>query len=104
MKNTYGIMAGFSLFDILHRSYHKLALRFKDGDEDKLDDKMAAKFSLYAGMIKYRLEKAGQRRKLFKQVENVLYKIYSRYLPATFIHEMFFYFSNIELSKLVEIE
>ncbi|XP_044587713.1 alpha-latroinsectotoxin-Lt1a-like [Cotesia glomerata] len=103
MKNTHGIMAGFSLFDILHRSYHKLALRFKHGDEDKFDDKMAAKFPLYAGMIKYRLEKAGQRRKLFNQVENILYEIFSRYLPATFIHEMFFYFSNFELSKLVEI-
>ncbi|CAG5081899.1 Similar to Zdhhc13: Palmitoyltransferase ZDHHC13 (Mus musculus) [Cotesia congregata] len=56
MKNTYGIMAKFSLFDILHISYHKLALRIKDGDEDKFDDKMAAKFPLYAGMIKYRLE------------------------------------------------
>ncbi|CAG5093036.1 Similar to FPV218: Putative ankyrin repeat protein FPV218 (Fowlpox virus (strain NVSL)) [Cotesia congregata] len=102
MKNTYGIMVGFSLFDILHRSYHKLALRIKDGDEDKFDYKMAAQFPLYAGMIKYRLEKAGQRRKLFKQVENILYKVFSRYLPATFIHEMFFYFSNFELSKLVE--
>ncbi|XP_044586752.1 poly [ADP-ribose] polymerase tankyrase-2-like isoform X3 [Cotesia glomerata] len=102
MKNTYGIMAGFSLFDILHRSYHKLALRYKDGDEDKFDDKMAAKFPLYAGMIKYRLEKAGQRGKLFSQVENILYEIFSRYLPATFIHEMFFYFSNFELSKLVK--
>ncbi|CAG5083567.1 Protein of unknown function [Cotesia congregata] len=104
MKNTCGIMAGFSLFDILHRSYHKLALRIKDGDKDKFDDKMAAKFPLYAGMIKYRLEKAGQRRKLFNQVENVLYKIYFKYLSATFIHEMFFYFSNFELSKLVEIK
>ncbi|XP_044586748.1 uncharacterized protein LOC123266525 isoform X2 [Cotesia glomerata] len=104
MKNTYGIMAGFSLFDILHRSYHKLALRIKNGDEDKFDDKMAAKFPLYAGMIKYRLEKASQRRKLFNQVENILYKIFSRYLPATFIHEMFFYFSNFELSKLSEIK
>ncbi|CAG5083552.1 Similar to FPV218: Putative ankyrin repeat protein FPV218 (Fowlpox virus (strain NVSL)) [Cotesia congregata] len=104
MKNTNGIMAGFSLFDILHRSYHKLALRIEDGDEDKFDDKMAAKFPLYAGMIKYRLEKAGQRRKLFNQVEDILYKVFSRYLPATFIHEMFFYFSNFELSKLVEIK
>ncbi|CAG5092927.1 Similar to FPV218: Putative ankyrin repeat protein FPV218 (Fowlpox virus (strain NVSL)) [Cotesia congregata] len=104
MKNNYGIMVGFSLFDILHRSYHKLALRIKNGDEDKFDDKMAAKFPLYAGMIKYRLEKAGQRRKLFNQVEDILYKVFSRYLPATFIHEMFFYFSNFELSKLVEIE
>ncbi|CAD6235078.1 GSCOCG00007795001-RA-CDS [Cotesia congregata] len=104
MKNTYGIMAGFSLFEILHKSYHKLALRTKDGDEDKFDEKMAAKFPLYAGMIKYRLEKAGQRRKLFNQVEDILYKVFSRYLPATIIHEMFFYFSNFELSKLVEIE
>ncbi|CAG5083560.1 Similar to FPV218: Putative ankyrin repeat protein FPV218 (Fowlpox virus (strain NVSL)) [Cotesia congregata] len=100
MKNTYGIMAEFSLFDILHISYHKLALRIKNGDEDKFDDKMAAKFPLYAGMIKYRLEKAGQRRKLFKQVENILYEVFSGYLPDTFIHEMFFYFSNFELSKL----
>ncbi|XP_044586747.1 ankyrin-3-like isoform X1 [Cotesia glomerata] len=104
MKNTYGIMAGFSLFDILHRSYHKMALRFKDGDKDKFDNKMAAKFPLYARMIKYRLEKAGQRRKLFNQVENILYKVFSRYIPATFIHEMFFYFSNFELSKLSEIK
>ncbi|CAG5100759.1 Similar to Alpha-latroinsectotoxin-Lt1a (Fragment) (Latrodectus tredecimguttatus), partial [Cotesia congregata] len=103
MKNTHGIMAGFSLFDILHKSYHKLALRIKDGDEDKFDDKMVAKFPLYAGMIKYRLEKAGQRKKFFNQVENVLYEIYFKYLPATFIHEMFFYFNNFELSKLVEI-
>ncbi|CAG5090070.1 Protein of unknown function [Cotesia congregata] len=60
--------------------------------------------NMYAGMIKYRLEKAGQRRILFNQVEDILYEIFSRYLPATFIHGMFFYFSNFELSKLVEIE
>ncbi|CAG5074906.1 Protein of unknown function [Cotesia congregata] len=100
MNNTYRIIVGFSLFDILHKFDHKMALRFKDGDQDKFDDKMADKFPRYAGMIKFRLEKAGQRKKLFNQVENNLYEIFCRYLPATFIRQLFFYFSNSELSKL----
>ncbi|CAG5082875.1 Similar to ASB2: Ankyrin repeat and SOCS box protein 2 (Bos taurus) [Cotesia congregata] len=100
LKITSGPISGFSYYDLLHKCQHKLTLRFKDGDGDKFDEEMRRKFDLYEGMIAHRLEKASQRRELFIKVENVLYEIFNRKLPATFIHDMFFYLSNDELFKL----
>lgn len=100
MKITSGPISGFSYYDLVHKCQHKLALRFKDRDGDKFDEEMRRKFDLYKGMIAHRLEKASQRRELFIKVENVLYEIFNRKLPATFIHDMFFYLSNDELFKL----
>ncbi|XP_044594455.1 uncharacterized protein LOC123271977 [Cotesia glomerata] len=99
LKTSKDPITGFFYYDILHKCLHTLALRLKNKKFD-LEDGLDGDFFEYEDMINYRLKKASQRLELFNKVENVLYEIFYKELPAIFIHELYFYLSNADLWKM----
>lgn len=101
LKKYKDPITGFFYYELLHKCLHSLALRMKNKNFD-LEDGLDGDFFEYEDMITYRLKKASQRLELFNKVENVLYEIFCKELPAIFIHELFFYLSNADLWKMLQ--
>ncbi|CAD6201336.1 GSCOCG00000137001-RA-CDS [Cotesia congregata] len=103
MKDTKELYTNWSCFMILKRSQHFLALRFKhvevsvDQEEDWIE-----KFPLYGEILAFHVKKALQRKMILKHTDQVLFDIFNKILPDTFIHDLYYFLSNYNLSKLLE--
>ncbi|CAG5101059.1 Similar to RF_0381: Putative ankyrin repeat protein RF_0381 (Rickettsia felis (strain ATCC VR-1525 / URRWXCal2)) [Cotesia congregata] len=103
MKDTKELYTNWSCFTILMRSQHFLALRFKHVEVSvDQEEEWIKKFPLYGKILAFHLKKALQRKMILKRTDQVLFDIFYKILPDTFIHDLYHFFSNYNLSKLLD--
>ncbi|CAG5078003.1 Similar to CDase: Neutral ceramidase (Drosophila melanogaster) [Cotesia congregata] len=104
LKSTKELITNWSCFRILRTSQNLLALRFKNFQiPEHQGEEWSEKFPIYGKMLAFNFKKALQRKILLKKTDQVLFDIFYRKLPATFINDLYHYMSNYNLSKLVEL-
>ncbi|CAD6233927.1 GSCOCG00007404001-RA-CDS [Cotesia congregata] len=101
--NKVGV-SNITFFDVLHMSFHNLAIRLNFAGLDKVidEEKLNTAYPLYGGMIFYKLSKVRRRITYLKEIEKFVEVIlWDLELPWTFIRDLWSYFTNIELKKLI---
>ncbi|XP_044585823.1 putative ankyrin repeat protein RF_0381 [Cotesia glomerata] len=97
-------VSNITFFDVLHMSLHNLAIRLKFAGLDQVIDeqKLNIAYPLYGRMIFYKLSKIRRRITYLEEIEEFVEGIlWDLGLPSTFIRELWSYFTNIELKKLI---
>ncbi|CAG5101057.1 Similar to RF_0381: Putative ankyrin repeat protein RF_0381 (Rickettsia felis (strain ATCC VR-1525 / URRWXCal2)) [Cotesia congregata] len=103
MKDTKELSTNWSCFTILRSSQHTLALRFTHVEVSVDQVKgWIKKFPLYGKILAFHVIKALQRKMILEHTDQVLFDIFKWRLPNTFIHDMFYFLSNYNLSMLLE--
>ncbi|CAG5088607.1 Similar to RF_0381: Putative ankyrin repeat protein RF_0381 (Rickettsia felis (strain ATCC VR-1525 / URRWXCal2)) [Cotesia congregata] len=101
--NKVGV-SNITFFHVLHMTFHKLAIRLKFAGLDQVinEEKLKTAYPLYGGMLFYKLSKVQRRIKYLEEVEEYFEGIlWNLGLPSHFIRELWSYFTNIELKKLI---
>ncbi|CAG5088633.1 Similar to RF_0381: Putative ankyrin repeat protein RF_0381 (Rickettsia felis (strain ATCC VR-1525 / URRWXCal2)) [Cotesia congregata] len=101
--NKIGV-SNITFFNALHMSFHYLAIRLKFAGLDQVisEKKLKTVYPFYGGMLFYKLSKVRRRIKYLEEVEKCVEGIlWDLGLPSTFIRELWSYFNNIELNKLM---
>ncbi|KAH0540656.1 hypothetical protein KQX54_018883 [Cotesia glomerata] len=90
MKDTKELYTNWSCFTILRRSQHLLALRFKHVEVSvDQEEGWIEKFPLYGEILAFHVKKALQRKMILKRTDQVLFDIFYKILPDTFIHNVY---------------
>ncbi|KAH0549949.1 hypothetical protein KQX54_016149 [Cotesia glomerata] len=104
LKNDKIGPSNLVFFEVLHKSFHSLAIRLKYTNIDSIvdKDKLLNIYPIYGGIIYYKLAKAQRRIKIVERVEEFLNYVlnYCSKLPYTFIREVYLYLPNENLKKL----
>lgn len=106
LKNDKISTSNLVFFEVLHKSFHSLAIRLKYTNIDSIvdKDKLLNLYPIYGGIIYYKLAKTQRRIKLVERVEEFLDYVlnYCLKLPHTFIREVYLYLTNENLKKIIQ--
>ncbi|CAG5088604.1 Similar to RF_0381: Putative ankyrin repeat protein RF_0381 (Rickettsia felis (strain ATCC VR-1525 / URRWXCal2)), partial [Cotesia congregata] len=97
--NKVGV-SNITFFDVLHMSFHYLAIRLKFAGLDQVIKEKLIAYPLYKGMLYYKLSEVRRRIKYLEEVEKLFEgMLWDLGLPATFIRELWSYFTNIDYTR-----
>ncbi|KAH0547034.1 hypothetical protein KQX54_016767 [Cotesia glomerata] len=101
MKENKILDINFSFYDLLHKSQFVVALALLIVDQNKcLQERLLRRqFTLYGGLIYYRLKKAFYRKKLLVKVDEILFDIFNAHLPDVIKRMIYLYLSKENMSR-----
>ncbi|XP_074096259.1 uncharacterized protein LOC141525608 [Cotesia typhae] len=104
LKQTIINGTSLSCFSVLHKSHQRLAIGLKNFDEDNfpISSRLESMFPLYGKLVYHHLSRALDRKKFGEKAGELLYEIFGRKLPDTFIREIFYYLSICDLKMMSE--
>ncbi|CAG5088023.1 Similar to RF_0381: Putative ankyrin repeat protein RF_0381 (Rickettsia felis (strain ATCC VR-1525 / URRWXCal2)) [Cotesia congregata] len=101
--NKVGV-SNITFFNVLHMSFHYLAIRLKFASLDQVinERKLNIAYPTYGVRLFQKLSKVQRRIKYLEEVEEFVGgMLWDLGLPSTFIRELWYYFTNVQLKKII---